>query len=153
MLDMDRQIKPVRGAVFVLMAVALLACVPWMSWSTLVPLPIIAATYEGIAPRLQRARHPEYLLFVGWSVAQVLIAVSVAVAGGPRLAESLRRAVAERPCGGHRVTMSFGVAASDGDGFDYDAVFAAADRALYQAKRGGRDCVCSSGSLARAHAA
>jgi diguanylate cyclase (GGDEF)-like protein len=331
MLDMDRQIKPVRGACFVLMAVALLACVPWwMNWSTLVPLPIIGAMYGAVTPRLQRARHPEYLLFAAWSATQALIAVSVAVAGGPRLlglawlaiplitlsarfslhgvavglaftlvlvvavgfgmdaravindppllivpitmmvsitlfqtvltrsdvkfraeamldpltrmlnrnalgrrtaelaqqamvrgepiavivgdvdhfkrindehghavgdaalrdiadalrealrafdlvyrtggeefvvllpganeafaaevAQKLRRAVAARPCGAHAVTMSFGVAASDARGFDYDAVFAQADLALYEAKSSGRDRVCSPGSRAHADA-
>jgi len=48
-----------------------------------------------------------------------------------------------------RVTMSFAVAASNARGFDYDAVFARAERALYQAKNSSRDRVCSSGSLAR----
>ena len=331
MLDMDRQIKPVRMACFALMAVALVACIPWMSWSTLVPLPIIGAMYAGIAPRLQRARNPEYLLFAAWSASQVLIALSVAVAGGPHLlglawlaiplitlgarfslhgvaiglaftlilvvtvglsmdpravinnpallivpmtmmvsitmfqtvltrsdvkyraeamldpltrmlnrnalgrrtaelaqqatvrsepiavivgdldrfkrindehghaagdatlrdvadalrdalrafdlvyrtggeefvvllpgatdayatavAQKLRRAVAQRPRGGHAVTMSFGVAASDARGFDYNAVFAQADRALYEAKRTGRDRVCSSGALGGVRAA
>jgi PleD family two-component response regulator len=38
--------------------------------------------------------------------------------------------------------MSFGVAASSTDGpFDYEAVFAAADAALYQAKHRGRNRV------------
>jgi diguanylate cyclase (GGDEF)-like protein len=331
MLDMDHQIKPVREACFLLMAVVLVACLPWFGWYTLVPLPIIGAMYRGIAPRLQRARHPESLLFAAWSAAQVMIAVSVAAAGGPHqpalawlaiplitlsarfslrgvaiglaftmilvlavgfgvdaravidnpplliapmtmmvsitmfqtvlmrsdvkyraeakldpltqmlnrnalghraaelehqatvraepvavivgdvdrfkrindeyghavgdaalrdiadalrnalrafdlvyrtggeefvvllpgaseghavdVAEKLRRAVAGRPCGGHAVTMSFGVAASEAHGFDYDAVFALADRALYQAKSSGRDRVCSPGSRAHAHAA
>ncbi len=328
MLDMDRQIKPVRGACFLLMAVALLACAPWMSFSTLAPLPIIGAIYGGIAPRLRAMRHPEYLLFGAWSAAQVMIALSAAVAGGPKLlgltwlaipvitlsarfsmhgvavglaftlvlvaavgfgvdahavtrdpalltvpmtmmvsitmfstvltrsdvkyraeamldpltrmlnrnalgrrtaelaqqatvsgepiavivgdvdnfkrinddhghavgdaalrdianalrealrafdlvyrtggeefvvllpganedyatevAQKLRCAVAARECGGHSVTMSFGVAASAADGFNYEAVFAQADRALYEAKRGGRDRVC--GTRTRAHA-
>jgi diguanylate cyclase (GGDEF)-like protein len=58
-------------------------------------------------------------------------------------AERLRQAVGAVPmAAGVRLTMSFGVSASPPQGeFDYDAVFAAADRALYQAKRGGRDRV------------
>jgi PleD family two-component response regulator len=43
---------------------------------------------------------------------------------------------------GVKLTMSFGVSASKrGSEFDYDAVFAEADAALYEAKRGGRDQV------------
>jgi diguanylate cyclase (GGDEF)-like protein len=58
-------------------------------------------------------------------------------------AERLRVAVAEATMAADvRLTMSFGVSASaPGAEFDYDAVFAAADAALYEAKRGGRDQV------------
>jgi len=58
-----------------------------------------------------------------------------------RGAERLRVAVAEGSmAAGVKLTMSFGVSASQrGNAFDYDAVFAEADAALYEAKRGGRD--------------
>ena len=58
-------------------------------------------------------------------------------------ADRLRAAVSEtRMAADVRLTMSFGVSASSpGCEFDYDAVFAAADAALYEAKRGGRDQV------------
>jgi diguanylate cyclase (GGDEF)-like protein len=60
------------------------------------------------------------------------------------LAERLREAVcAEELSAGVDVTVSFGVAASEHDHrFDYPAVFAEADAALYTAKRGGRNRVC-----------
>jgi diguanylate cyclase (GGDEF)-like protein len=58
------------------------------------------------------------------------------------LAEALRAAVDVAPHGGHRVTMSFGAAASAaGEAFDYEDVFARADAGLYEAKRSGRNRV------------
>jgi diguanylate cyclase (GGDEF)-like protein len=62
------------------------------------------------------------------------------------LADELREAIAaETVGGGLHVTMSFGVGASRrGEPFDYDAVFCAADAALYEAKRCGGDRVCGS---------
>jgi diguanylate cyclase (GGDEF)-like protein len=60
------------------------------------------------------------------------------------LAEELREAVSARSVGGGvEVTLSLGVSASErGEAFDYAAVFARADAALYEAKRSGRDRVC-----------
>jgi diguanylate cyclase (GGDEF)-like protein len=62
------------------------------------------------------------------------------------LAEQLREAVSARSVGGGvEVTLSLGVSASQrGEVFDYAAVFAEADAALYEAKRLGRDRVCLS---------
>jgi diguanylate cyclase (GGDEF)-like protein len=59
-----------------------------------------------------------------------------------RLAEELRRTIMAGDYGGVKITMSFGVSASEASSFDYDTVFEAADRALYQAKVDGRNCVC-----------
>jgi diguanylate cyclase (GGDEF)-like protein len=60
------------------------------------------------------------------------------------LAERLREGVAADPVAdGITVTMSLGVAASERDErFNYTAVFAVADAALYRAKRTGRNRVC-----------
>jgi diguanylate cyclase (GGDEF)-like protein len=59
------------------------------------------------------------------------------------VAERLRRSVGAAPVSGQAVTMSFGVAASaDGEPFDFEGLYARADRALYRAKGSGRDRVC-----------
>jgi diguanylate cyclase (GGDEF)-like protein len=59
-----------------------------------------------------------------------------------RIAEELRAAIQDDAFGGIETTMSFGVSAStEGEPFDYDRVFAAADAALYEAKRAGRNRV------------
>jgi diguanylate cyclase (GGDEF)-like protein len=63
-----------------------------------------------------------------------------------QVADRLREAVQRRPIAGVKVTVSCGVAASaPGNAFDFDAVFARADYALYSAKSSGRNRV--SGTL------
>ena len=63
-----------------------------------------------------------------------------------QVAERLREVVESRHIAGVDVTVSCGVAASaPGNPFDFDAVFARADYALYQAKANGRNQV--SGTL------
>jgi diguanylate cyclase (GGDEF)-like protein len=59
------------------------------------------------------------------------------------VAEQLRAAVDESPVEGLDVTISLGVADSDGGPFSYEQVFGAADAALYEAKRDGRNRVRS----------
>jgi len=64
------------------------------------------------------------------------------------VALSMWQAVRDSPIEDIRVTMSFGVAASAGEDFDFDTLFSRADRALYAAKQGGRDWVRSAPEIA-----
>ncbi len=58
------------------------------------------------------------------------------------VAGRVRDAIRECPLAGVPTTASFGVAASEpGKPFSYEAVFARADGAMYDAKRAGGDCV------------
>jgi len=70
------------------------------------------------------------------------------------VAERLCEAVRAEPSTGVPVTVSCGAGASaPGGAFDYDATFAAADEALFEAKKSGRDCVRAARPLVRSGAA
>jgi diguanylate cyclase (GGDEF)-like protein len=60
---------------------------------------------------------------------------------GEVLAQRLRDAVGRARPAGIAVTVSLGVSAAEGEQVDYDTLFRAADGALYEAKRTGRDRV------------
>jgi diguanylate cyclase (GGDEF)-like protein len=65
------------------------------------------------------------------------------LAEGVQVAERLRERVESARPGGLDTTVSLGVTAERGDAVDYEAMFAAADEALYAAKRDGRNRVAS----------
>ncbi|HWV41713.1 GGDEF domain-containing protein [Pseudorhodoplanes sp.] len=63
------------------------------------------------------------------------------------LGERIRREIATSiEGGGSGVTASIGIASASTDCADYDALFQAADRRLYQAKAAGRNCVIGDGT-------
>ncbi len=76
-------------------------------------------------------------------IASLVVLPRVDLQEGLRVAERLREVV-ERTCpGGVDVTASLGVAVARGDGIEYERLFAAADEALYAAKREGRNRVAA----------
>lgn len=64
------------------------------------------------------------------------------------LAERLRKSIADEPFAHRQVTISLGVAQYPAQGETADAVVAAADAALYEAKREGRNLVARAGKRA-----
>lgn len=67
----------------------------------------------------------------------------VALQGGEQIAERLRTAIEETCPTGLCITVSLGLSAGRGEEVDYESLFSAADEALYEAKRAGRNRVVS----------
>jgi hypothetical protein len=50
MLEMDRQLQPVRRASFAVLALALVASGPWLGWWTLIPPAVAAVLFASLTP-------------------------------------------------------------------------------------------------------
>ncbi len=86
MLDMDRRVAPVRRNALAVLGVALLLSAPWLGWWTLAPLVLAVALFQ-IADRQARSvARPEYVIFGAWVGSELIVASSVALSGGPRVA-------------------------------------------------------------------
>jgi diguanylate cyclase (GGDEF)-like protein len=83
MLDMDRRVAPVRRKSFVVMAIALLLCGPWLGWWTIALLVVAGVLFKLADEAIERVTHPEYLLFAAWAGSQLMIALAVVLTGGP----------------------------------------------------------------------
>lgn len=86
MLDMDRRLQPVRRAAFGVLALALIAMGPWLGWWTLIPLAAASLVFKLADDHIEKVERPEYAMFAAWATSEVIIAVSVALCGGPTVA-------------------------------------------------------------------
>ncbi|MHB8492839.1 MAG: GGDEF domain-containing protein [Solirubrobacteraceae bacterium] len=86
MLDMDARLAPVRRRSLIVLAGALAVMAPWLGWWTLVPVLGPAGLFAAADKYMLKARRPEYVMFGAWVCTQVVLAVSVAVSGGPTVA-------------------------------------------------------------------
>jgi diguanylate cyclase (GGDEF)-like protein len=75
----------------------------------------------------------------------VIVLPGAPLAEGSEVAERVRVAVAAARPGGLDVTLSAGVSAAEGSAVELTTLFRAADQALYEAKRGGRNRVLTAG--------
>ncbi len=81
MLDMEERVGPVRRRALVIVAVALAASGPWVGWlplAVMVPSAAIFIAADRLTPRVSR---PENVMFATWVVAEVVLAIAVALAG------------------------------------------------------------------------
>jgi diguanylate cyclase (GGDEF)-like protein len=86
LLDMEERIKPVRRLAMGILALALIVGAPWVGWWTLIPLAGAAAFFVAADSRLNSSERPEYLMFGAWVGSEVMIAIAVALTGGPQVA-------------------------------------------------------------------
>jgi diguanylate cyclase (GGDEF)-like protein len=83
LVDMEARIGVYRRRAFTVLALALIASGPWIGFWFLVPL-ATALIASLVADRLVRTRtHAHRWAAVGWGISGVMIAVSVALTGGP----------------------------------------------------------------------
>jgi diguanylate cyclase (GGDEF)-like protein len=83
LLDMEARIGVHRRRAFPILALALIACGPWIGFWFLIPLAaaLVAST---IADRLVRTRqHAHRWAAAGWGISGLMIAGSIALTGGP----------------------------------------------------------------------
>jgi diguanylate cyclase (GGDEF)-like protein len=83
---MEERIKPVRRIAMGILALALIVGAPWIGWWTLIPLAGAAGFFLAADARLQRSERPENLMFGAWVGSEAMIAIAVALTGGPQVA-------------------------------------------------------------------
>lgn len=82
-IDMERRLRPVRNLAFGAMGLALIACGYWVGWWTLAPLALALGGFAFVGGGVENRPRPEYALAGAWCLSVGLIAVSVALSGGP----------------------------------------------------------------------
>jgi diguanylate cyclase (GGDEF)-like protein len=83
-IDMERRLRPVRNLAFGALGLALIAGGHWIGWWTLAPLAVALGAFLLLGGGVEDRAKPEYALAVAWCLSVVLIAVSVALSGGPK---------------------------------------------------------------------
>jgi diguanylate cyclase (GGDEF)-like protein len=86
LLDMDRRLAPARRNALAVLGLALLVCSPWLGPWTLLPLFLASGLFRLATRRAGSAKHPEYLILGAWVATEAIIALAVALTGGPRVA-------------------------------------------------------------------
>jgi len=83
MLDMEQRLAPVRHICFAAIAAGLVASGAWVGWWTLAPLVLALVGFVVLGRNLEEVARPEYRIACAWVLSQTIIAVSIALTGGP----------------------------------------------------------------------
>lgn len=83
LLDIEGRLRPYRRRAFAVLAAALFALSPWVGWQWLVPMAFAALVFPFADYFMGRSRRPEMWAAGAWAFACLMIAVSVALTGGP----------------------------------------------------------------------
>jgi diguanylate cyclase (GGDEF)-like protein len=86
MLDMDRRLSPVRRNALGVLGFALLISAPWIGPWTFLPLLVAAGMFKLAKWQAGKSEHPEYAILGAWIGSEAIIALAVALTGGPRVA-------------------------------------------------------------------
>ena len=81
LLDMERRLARVRRKAFVVLALALAFCGPWVSFWFLIPLGLAIGGFVVADRRMATSLHPERWAAAGWALAPAVIAASIALTG------------------------------------------------------------------------
>jgi diguanylate cyclase (GGDEF)-like protein len=102
------------------------------------------AVLRGTAYQLRKALRSFELIYRIGGEEFLVVLPGATAEGGVDVAERLRSHLAQARPGDLELTMSFGVDARSGQSVAYETLFRAADAALYEAKRAGRNRVVAS---------
>jgi len=83
LLDMEPRLRSVRTLTMVGLAVALLVSGPWLGFWTLIPLVLAGVAFKVVDRSLAQRAAPELWIGGAWASAQLAIAASVFLTGGP----------------------------------------------------------------------
>jgi diguanylate cyclase (GGDEF)-like protein len=84
LLDMERRLARPRAIMYGCLAVAFVIGAPWIGWWTLIPLALSLVGYRILQPRIGTSARPEYVVAATVVNAQILIALGIALSGGPQ---------------------------------------------------------------------
>ncbi len=83
-VDANARVRTIRHVGAASIGVALLIAVPWVGWWTLIPFAVAALNLWHIDRRIARSPRPERVSALGILVTVAMLAVGVAISGGPR---------------------------------------------------------------------